>query len=134
MYMSLPILSVIIGLVVLLYDRTLGFRPWRLASAPPQQRGEMRAALVTRGRSLGQILVTVFSVVLLFLYPTLTRRSAEMNHCDTYDLDPTEPSGAGKVQVPQADRVWVRAGLSFRNAISPFFTKDGLRFSAAGFG
>ena len=86
LYMLLPSVSGAIAAFALLYDRTLGLRPW-LRRLPEADKAVRRARLVTRGRTFRQLAVISVSVVVLLLYPTLTRRATAMNRCDEYILD-----------------------------------------------
>ena len=80
-YVSLPTASIALTFFAYLYDWTLACRPWHALRLTPEQRKIVRARLITRGRTVGEILVTTSSVVLLFLYPTLNRATARMNKC-----------------------------------------------------
>ena len=87
LYMLLPAFSLVIALAAYVYDRTLGFRPWRLLRLTAPARAQARARLVTRGRGPGHILLISLSVVLFLLYPTLNRQTTRLSRCDRYVFD-----------------------------------------------
>ena len=77
--------SLAIGLLAFVWDRTAGCS----FATGEAKMAKARVRLVTRGRSFSQLLIIATSVVLLFLYPTLNKRTTMMNKCDTFDVNVT---------------------------------------------
>ena len=77
--MMLPLAGLAAALVVVAYDRSLGFTPWSTrALLHPSQLKKSRGRMFTRGRTFLQILVLTMSVVLYFLYPNLMAQNMEV--------------------------------------------------------
>ena len=53
----------------------------------PSQRVKMMRRSFLRGKSGWQIVITCLMVVVYFLYPTLIRQVATLNHCNNYDFE-----------------------------------------------
>ena len=100
--MAFPIMSLLVCLIVKWYDSAVGFKDWRqVAQMHPSQLQKIRERSFVRGRNFAQILLTSFSVVLYFLYPTLMQQNARLHTCDTYDFGP--PPALSQAGTP-ADR------------------------------
>ena len=83
--------SVALGLLAFAWDRTAGCS----FQSGAAKMAKARVRLVTRGRSLPQLLIIATSVVLLFLYPTLNKRTTMMNKCTTFPVNTTAAAPEG---------------------------------------